>query len=245
VPITLVCEEAHRYVPNNPDLGFEPTRRAIARIAKEGRKYGVSLCVVSQRPSELDSTILSQCNTVFSMRMSNDLDQDFVRSAIFDTAASLLDFLPSMGPREAIVFGDGVTLPGRIRFDDLPEHALPRSRTACFTEMWQLEEGKPLDLDDVVERWRAADSPKLNTGVLAHESGPAVDETMPGMDGAPATHPQPGQQPMPHPGQHPAQQSLRQQPGAQAAAPAPAPLPAPAPAQHPQEVPGQVRIPRS
>jgi DNA helicase HerA-like ATPase len=245
VPITLVCEEAHRYVPNNPDLGFEPTRRAIARIAKEGRKYGVSLCVVSQRPSELDPTILSQCNTVFSMRMSNDLDQDFVRSAIFDTAASLLDFLPSMGPREAIVFGDGVTLPGRIRFDDLPEHALPRSRTACFTEMWQLEEGKPLDLDDVVERWRAADSPKLNTGVHAHESGPAVDETVPGVEAAPMAQAQPGQQPMPHPGQHPAQQSLRQQPGAQAAAPAPAPLPAPAPAQHPQEVPGQVRIPRS
>jgi DNA helicase HerA-like ATPase len=234
VPITLVCEEAHRYVPNNPDLGFEPTRRAIARIAKEGRKYGVSLCVVSQRPSELDSTILSQCNTVFSMRMSNDLDQDFVRSAIFDTAASLLDFLPSMGPREAIVFGDGVTLPGRIRFADLPEHALPRSRTACFTEMWQLEEGKPIDLDDVVERWRAADSPKLNTGVLAHESGPGVDETMPGMDGAPATHPQPGQQPMPHPGQHPVQQSLRQQPGAQAASPP----------QQPQQQPGNGQIQR-
>jgi hypothetical protein len=243
VPITLVCEEAHRYVPNNPGLGFEPTRRAIARIAKEGRKYGVSLCVVSQRPSELDPTILSQCNTVFSMRMSNDLDQDFVRSAIFDTAASLLDFLPSMGPREAIVFGDGVTLPGRIRFADLPEHALPRSRTACFTEMWQLEEGKPIDLDDVVERWRAADSPKLNTGVHAHESGPVEGEPVPGVEAAPMAQAQPGQQPMPHPGQHPAQQSLRQQPGAKAAAPAP--VPAPAPAQHPQEVPGQVRIPRS
>ncbi|RMF03487.1 MAG: DUF87 domain-containing protein, partial [Alphaproteobacteria bacterium] len=112
IPVTLVCEEAHRYVPNNPALGFEPTRRAIARIAKEGRKYGVSLMVVSQRPSELDATILSQCNTVFAMRMSNDRDQAFVRAAIFDTAASLLDFLPSMGMREAIVFGDGVTLPG-------------------------------------------------------------------------------------------------------------------------------------
>ena len=164
-PVTLVCEEAHRYVPNNADLGFEPTRRAIARIAKEGRKYGVSLCVVSQRPSELDSTILSQCNTVFSMRMSNERDQNFVRAAIFDTAASLLDFLPSMGPREAIVFGDGVTLPGRIRFADLPEDAMPRSRTACFTERWRQDDGESIDLNKVVERWRSADSPKLQTGM--------------------------------------------------------------------------------
>ncbi len=164
-PVTLVCEEAHRYVPNNADLGFEPTRRAIARIAKEGRKYGVSLCVISQRPSELDSTILSQCNTVFSMRMSNERDQNFVRAAIFDTAASLLDFLPSMGPREAIVFGDGVTLPGRIRFADLPEDAMPRSRTACFTERWRQDDGESIDLEKVVEHWRSADSPKLQSGV--------------------------------------------------------------------------------
>jgi len=201
VPVTLVCEEAHRYVPNNPDLGFEPTRRAIARIAKEGRKYGVSLCVVSQRPSELDSTILSQCNTVFSMRMSNDRDQNFVRAAIFDTAASLLDFLPSMGPREAIVFGDGVTLPGRIRFADLPEHAMPRSRTASFTKNWQSVAGAELDLVDIVERWRAADSPKLHTGVSANESH-VPPEQMAGAEAgaAPAPEAMPPQAPAPHPG---------------------------------------------
>ncbi len=179
IPVTLVCEEAHRYVPNDPAAGFEPTRRAIARIAKEGRKYGVSLCVVSQRPSELDSTILSQCNTVFSMRMSNERDQDFVRAAIFDTAASLLDFLPSMGPREAIVFGDGVTLPGRIRFADLPEHAMPRSRTASFTQQWQQSADAPVDLVNVVERWRAADSPKLNTGFNAPEGETPEPEAAP------------------------------------------------------------------
>jgi DNA helicase HerA-like ATPase len=159
VPVTLVCEEAHRYMPNNPKLGFEPTRRAIARIAKEGRKYGVSLCVISQRPSELDPTILSQCNTVFAMRMSNDRDQAIVRSAIFDTASSLLDFLPSMGMREAIVFGDGVTLPGRIRFADLPANAMPRGRTASFTQNWQSANTEEGYLDDVVARWRAAGSP--------------------------------------------------------------------------------------
>lgn len=204
VPVTLVCEEAHRYVPNNPDLGFEPTRLAIARIAKEGRKYGVSLCVVSQRPSELDSTILSQCNTVFSMRMSNDRDQNFVRAAIFDTAASLLDFLPSMGPREAIVFGDGVTLPGRIRFADLPDHAMPRSRTASFTKNWQINDGGDIDLADVVERWRAADSPKLYTGVTANESMPSADQPgMPDAAGAPAAPPPQPQSAPQHPQPHP------------------------------------------
>ncbi len=71
VPVLLVCEEAHRYAPQNTALGFEPTKKALSRIAKEGRKYGVSLCVVSQRPLELDAGILSQCNTIFAMRMSN------------------------------------------------------------------------------------------------------------------------------------------------------------------------------
>ncbi len=78
VPVTLVCEEAHRYVPANAALGFEPCKRAIAKIAKEGRKYGASLCIVTQRPAEIDPTILSQCNTVFALRMSNDRDQAIV-----------------------------------------------------------------------------------------------------------------------------------------------------------------------
>ncbi len=79
VPVTLVCEEAHRYVPANATLGFEPCKRAIAKIAKEGRKYGASLCIVTQRPAEIDPTILSQCNTVFALRMSNDRDQEIVQ----------------------------------------------------------------------------------------------------------------------------------------------------------------------
>ncbi len=159
VPITLVCEEAHRYVPSDPSVGFEPTKRAIARIAKEGRKYGVSLCVVSQRPAELDPTILSQCNTIFAMRMTNERDQEIVKAAIFDAAASLLDFLPSLGTREAIVSGEGVSLPARIRFDDLPEAAMPRGRTASFTDKWRHDTDAVGFLDAVVGRWRAAGSP--------------------------------------------------------------------------------------
>jgi DNA helicase HerA-like ATPase len=157
VPLTLVCEEAHRYVPSVPALGFEPCKRAIAKIAKEGRKYGVALCIVSQRPAEIDPTILSQCNTVFALRMSNDRDQEIVTSAITDTSSGLLEFLPALGQREALAFGDGLALPVRIMFDELPESALPRSTTARFTEHWQRSIGDEGFLEQVVEKWRSSD----------------------------------------------------------------------------------------
>jgi len=159
VPVTLVCEEAHRYVPANSSLGFEPCKRAIAKIAKEGRKYGASLCIVTQRPAEIDPTILSQCNTVFALRMSNDRDQEIVASAVADTGAGLLEFLPSLGQREAIAFGDGMSLPVRIKFDELPQHALPRSSTARFTERWQKSLGDDGFLEQIVERWRTSGVP--------------------------------------------------------------------------------------
>lgn len=157
VPLTLVCEEAHRYVPSVPKLGFEPCKRAIAKIAKEGRKYGVALCIASQRPAEIDPTILSQCNTVFALRMSNDRDQEIVTSAITDTSSGLLEFLPALGQREALAFGDGVALPVRITFDELPEDSLPRSTTARFTEHWQRSVGDDGFLEQVVEKWRSSD----------------------------------------------------------------------------------------
>jgi len=156
IPVTIVCEEAHRYVPVNPSLGFEPCKRAIAKIAKEGRKYGASLCIVTQRPAEIDPTILSQCNTVFALRMTNDKDQHLVQSAVADTGSGLLEFLPSLGQREAIAFGDGMALPVRIRFDELPKNVLPRSSTARFTERWRKSVGDEGFLDQVVERWRAS-----------------------------------------------------------------------------------------
>ncbi len=154
VPVTIVCEEAHRYVPANPALGFEPCKRAIAKIAKEGRKYGASLAIVTQRPAEIDPTILSQCNTVFALRMSNDRDQAIVKSAISDTGSGLLEFLSALGQREAIAFGDGVTLPVRIRFDDLPAHAMPRSSSAMFTTMWQKPSTDTGFLEQIVDKWR-------------------------------------------------------------------------------------------
>jgi DNA helicase HerA-like ATPase len=176
VPVTVVCEEAHRYVPLNPQMGFEPCKRAIAKIAKEGRKYGASLCIVTQRPAEIDPTILSQCNTVFALRMSNDRDQAIVSSAIADTGTGLLEFLPALGHREAIAFGDGVPLPVRIKFDELPADALPRSSTAKFSDKWQYSVGDEGFIDAVVERWRAAGiCGGLDTAAQAHLLAEAMD----------------------------------------------------------------------
>jgi uncharacterized protein len=155
IPITFVCEEAHRYVPSDTATGFEPTKRALSRIAREGRKYGVSLCMVTQRPADLDPTILSQCSTVFSLRLTNERDRAILQAGISDTAASLLEFMPTMGVGEAVCFGEGVALPTRIKFDLLQAHELPRSNTASFTRNWAVELPDEKFLGEVVSRWRA------------------------------------------------------------------------------------------
>lgn len=147
--ILLLCEEAHRYVPADLSLGFLPTRQAIARIAKEGRKYGAYLGVVTQRPGELDPTILSQCSTIFAMRLANEHDQQIIRAAISDASASTLKFLSSVGNREAIAFGEGVATTMRMRFADLAPHELPAMEIAVGAE-GRREPG----LEEMVRRMR-------------------------------------------------------------------------------------------
>ncbi|GIK99512.1 MAG: ATPase [Alphaproteobacteria bacterium] len=154
IPVLLVCEEAHRYVPRDQAAGFGPTRRALARIAKEGRKYGVSLGLVTQRPAEISETILSQCNTLFAMRMSNEQDQHFVQKALPEAAAGLINTLPALRPQEAIAVGEGVVLPMRIRFDDLaPEHR-PHSQGTAFSEAWQQDHTTLDQVAETIHRWR-------------------------------------------------------------------------------------------
>ena len=152
IEVLVLCEEAHRYVPSDPQLGFAPPRQAIARIAKEGRKYGAYLGVVTQRPGELDPTILSQCSTIFAMRLSNERDQQIIRSAISDASASTIAFLSSIGNREAIAFGEGVATTMRMRFAALAPHELPAMGGKIAAE-----EGTRFDptLDDLVRRMRA------------------------------------------------------------------------------------------
>ncbi|MBR0555166.1 ATP-binding protein [Ciceribacter sp. L1K23] len=153
IHMLVVCEEAHRYVPADPNLGFFPTRQAIARIAKEGRKYGVSLGIITQRPGELDQTILSQCSTLFAMRLSNDRDQEIIRSAIPDSSISTTSFISSIGNGEAIAFGEAIAVPMRMRFSRVEEQYLPKANgvSAKTTE----ETPDTVDLRNVVARMRA------------------------------------------------------------------------------------------
>jgi hypothetical protein len=156
VPILVACEEAHRYAPADRKLGFGPTRKALSRIAKEGRKYSVFLGVITQRPADLDATILSQCSTVFAMRMANERDQAIVKSAVPDAGSSLIGFLASLGIREAIAFGEGVALPTRLRFSDLAREFLPRSQHEGHARFEAADAVDEDFVDAIVDRWREA-----------------------------------------------------------------------------------------
>jgi len=155
-PLLFVCEEAHRYAPADRAIGFGPTRKAISRIAKEGRKYGVYLGLVTQRPAELDATIISQCSTLFAMRMANERDQAIVRAAVSDAAAGLLGFVPSLGTREVFAFGEGVALPTRLKFKELPSDVIPRSESVDRAHMDSDRATDPDFIAAVVQRWRGA-----------------------------------------------------------------------------------------
>jgi uncharacterized protein len=154
IPLLFICEEAHRYVSADRSLGFQPTRRALSRIAKEGRKYKVFLGLVTQRPAELDANIVSQCSTLFAMRIANDRDQQLLLAAASDAATNLLRLLPSLGPREALAFGSGIPMPTLFTFSELPAHFVPRVGTIS---------GEPAPassndqvIDSAIERWRGA-----------------------------------------------------------------------------------------
>ena len=162
-PLLFVCEEAHRYAPADKKKGFGPTKRALSRIAKEGRKYGVFLGLVTQRPAEIDATIISQCSTLFVMRLSNDHDQTLIRSAVSDAATNLLSFIPSLGVREVFTFGSGVALPTRMRFQELEESKRPSSEASGNTRS---DAGANMNRDlltSVIDRWRSA--------TMSHRSG--------------------------------------------------------------------------
>lgn len=157
-PLLFVCEEAHRYASADRNIGFGPTRKAVSRIAKEGRKYGVYLGLITQRPAELDATIISQCNTLFTMRLANDRDQALLRAAVSDAAANLLSFVPSLGTREVLAFGEGVALPTRLRFKEVPPHQLPRGE-ATISSVPSVTSGHDMHfVSAVLERWRGATS---------------------------------------------------------------------------------------
>jgi uncharacterized protein len=155
LPMLLVCEEAHRYAPA-VDTKFLPTRQALSRIAKEGRKYGLSLALVTQRPCELDSTIFSQCGTAVCLRLSSERDQEVIRGSTYEGMVDLVDFLPLLGDREAIILGQGVSMPMRARFDELGKRGVPRNMHVAFSKAWKTPNLDREGLEELVGRWRRA-----------------------------------------------------------------------------------------
>jgi hypothetical protein len=232
-PLLFVCEEAHRYAPADKKIGFGPTRRALSRIAKEGRKYGVFLGLVTQRPAEIDPTIISQCSTLFCMRLSNELDQALIRSAVSDAAENLLTFIPSLGVREVFTFGPGVAVPTRMRFNEIDESVRPNSEAGGNTRS---DIGTNISRDlmtSVIDRWRSAS--------MSHRAGDEEDYISP-LDAPalqPSAPPPPAyQSPAYVPSPPPAARSAPLPPGTGVRAAPPPPLtpasaPAPAPAARP------------
>ena len=154
-PILLVCEEAHRYIPSDRISGASAVRTILERIAKEGRKYGVSLGLITQRPSDLAEGVLSQCGTIISMRLNNDRDQAFVRAAMPEGARGFLDSIPALRNRECIICGEGVSIPIRVSLDNLEEEKRPASEDPLFSVLWQDTGGEAEILERVVRRWRS------------------------------------------------------------------------------------------
>jgi DNA helicase HerA-like ATPase len=153
-PVLLVCEEAHRYVPNRGEAQYEAAQEAIRRIAKEGRKYGVGLLLVSQRPSEVEATVLSQCNSWIVLRITNDADREHVRSILPDSMSGLTKMLSGLRRQEAIFVGQAAMLPSRILIRDLKPEQLPKSNDIDFDKGWQNDAIPNSQIQAVITRWR-------------------------------------------------------------------------------------------
>ncbi len=154
-PVLLVCEEAHRYVPNEKNADGSSVGKILSRIAKEGRKYGISLGLITQRPSDLAEGVLSQCGTIISMRLNNERDQAFVKAAMPEGARGFLDSIPALRNRECIICGEGVAIPIRVTFDNLEEHKRPASEDPSFADLWSKDGGEEELVERVVMRWRS------------------------------------------------------------------------------------------
>jgi uncharacterized protein len=150
-PVLFVLEEAHRYLSSSED-GL--TSNLVQRIAKEGRKFGVGLMIVSQRPSEIDDTILSQCGTLFALRLTNANDRSKVKAAMSDGLSSLIDSLPILRTGEAIIIGESVKLPSRCKFKLPPQGFYPDSQDPEVSKAWAKPRDPKKDYSKLIEAWR-------------------------------------------------------------------------------------------
>ncbi|MFT5249781.1 MAG: DNA helicase HerA-like ATPase [bacterium] len=151
MPLLLVYEEAHKYVPKSDLARFKSSRSSIERIAKEGRKYGISLAIISQRPSELSETIFSQCNNFIAMRLTNPDDQNYVKRLLPDSLGSVTDILPSLQSGEALLIGDATVMPSIILVDKCDNE--PSSNDIPYLEKWKGEWFNKVDFEGITKSW--------------------------------------------------------------------------------------------
>jgi DNA helicase HerA-like ATPase len=150
VPILLVYEEAHKYVPNSELSKYRSSKTSIERIAKEGRKYGVTLLLASQRPSEISETIFSQCNNFIAMRLTNPVDQSYVKKLLPDSLGTLIDKMTSFRQGEALLVGESVVLPSIVQIARCDP--APSSNDIPYWELWK-EEWKDISIARIKEEW--------------------------------------------------------------------------------------------
>lgn len=150
IPILLVYEEAHKYVPNSDLVKYRSSKKSIERIAKEGRKYGITLLLASQRPSEISETIFSQCNNFIAMRLTNPVDQGYVKKLLPDTLGTLIDKMPSLKQGEALLVGESIILPSIVQIDRCTNE--PSSNDIPYWELWK-EEWKNMSIDEIKKEW--------------------------------------------------------------------------------------------
>ena len=160
IPFLIVCEEAHNYVPRSNSADYRASRKSIERIAKEGRKYGLSLMVVSQRPSEVSETIFAQCNNFISLRLTNSSDQNYIRNLLPNNLGNTADVLPTLNPGECLIVGDATPIPCVVKLD-MPK-PIPKSENVKVHDLWN-DDWKHIDdktksditFSDVIARWKS------------------------------------------------------------------------------------------
>lgn len=150
IPILLVYEEAHKYVPNSDLVKYRSSKKSIERIAKEGRKYGITLLLASQRPSEISETIFSQCNNFIAMRLTNPVDQGYVKKLLPDTLGNLINTMPSLKQGEALLVGESIILPSIVQIDRCANE--PSSNDIPYWELWK-DEWKNMSIDEIKNEW--------------------------------------------------------------------------------------------
>jgi len=150
-PIFLICEEAHEYIPRQEDSRFREAHRAMERISKNGRKYGVGLCIVSQRPHDVSDTVLAQCSSYICLRISNPEDQEYVRSMVPEAARGTFTALTSLSKGEAVVLGEAVPMPVVLKVD-MP-HPPPNSTDIDYAGKWR-DGGQEISVEKLVSNWQ-------------------------------------------------------------------------------------------